>query len=636
MPYSNRNDYVKFRRRLVTGFCLLVILLILSLSWKIYSSYETDKATARSQTKNFVQAMSAHVIGSLQFIDLALTSSADAIKGLSVDSTTSPEAIKQLLFTSSRMSDANFWVIFIDAEGRGVAASNNLPISGVSYADRPYFSSHAHGVDAGLFIGGPEIGRVWKRRIFFLSRRVTSATGKFLGVVAAPVDASAFANVFANALFQPALSITLAHTDGKIIARAPKFDESFASNISESMLFKRMSVAPSGTYQSKSIVDGDTRIYSYKTIENMPLVLSVGMASQSWTQGLFDDMLVAAIGLTVIIAVLFFSGNFALRSYRRMANNEGEQRRLNNELQITKEELAVNEKRTRMITDNLPALVAYIDSNERYIFRNSNYRHIKNIDFTAMLGKTMQEVYAAEDYNLVKNEVALAMTGQRVSFERSVIKDGVEGYFRFEYTPDFDAAGNVAGLYSMVTNVTSMKRVQNQLALLARIDKLTGLPNRNYLYDRLTEAILRSRRSNTMLGCLYLDLDHFKQVNDTLGHAGGDELLKQFGARLQACVRQTDMVARLAGDEFVVVIENVKQPQGARCVAAKIVEAMQIPFALVGIDRLVTASIGIAIADSQTNDPDSLLKRADEALYQAKRLGKNLYRFYEAPAVTAT
>ena len=210
--------------------------------------------------------MGAHVIGALQFVDLSLVNSAEAIKALSVDSAPSPEAIRQLLLTSGRLSDANFWVIFIDAQGRGVAASNNLPIGGVSYADRPYFSSHVNNAAGALFVGTPEIGRVSKRRVFFLSRRVTSATGKFLGVVASPVDASAFATVFTNALFQPALSITLAHTDGKIIARAPKFDESFASNIIGSKLFEKMALAPSGTYEAKSIVDGDTRIYSYKTI----------------------------------------------------------------------------------------------------------------------------------------------------------------------------------------------------------------------------------------------------------------------------------------------------------------------------------------------------------------------------------
>lgn len=262
MPYSNQNDYSRFRYRLIAGFCVLVAFLIFLVTWKIYSSYENDRKAARFQTKNFVQAMGAHVVDALQIIDLSLSISAEAIKGISTDSTPSPEAIKQLLQSRGVLPDANFWMIFIDAQGRGVAASNNLPISGVSYADRPYFSAQATSGANGLFIGGPEVGRVSKRRLFFLSRRVTSASGKFLGVVACPVDASAFATVFTNALFQPSLSITLLHTNGKIIARAPKFDESFSANIVGSQLFKKLAIAPSGTYEAKSLIDGDTRIYS--------------------------------------------------------------------------------------------------------------------------------------------------------------------------------------------------------------------------------------------------------------------------------------------------------------------------------------------------------------------------------------
>ena len=181
----------------------------------------------------------------------------------------------------------------------------------------------------------------------------------------------------------------------------------------------------------------------------------------------------------------------------------------------------------------------------------------------------------------------------------------------------------------MATNVTGMKRVQDQLALLAHTDALTGLPNRNHLYRRLTEAIARSHRNGTKLGFLYLDLDNFKQINDTLGYAGGDELLKQFGTRLQACVRQTDMVARLAGDEFVIVIESMEQSEEAQRVAAKIIGAMQSPFTLAGTDRFITTSVGVATADVQTENPDSLIRKADEALYQAKRSGKNLYRLYD-------
>ncbi len=507
MPNANATLYASFKRRLIIGFTLLITLLVLSLVWKIFSSYETEKKTVEKQTKNFVQAMCAHVIGTIRLIDFSLGSTAETIKTLSATSRPSPEAIKKVLTGAGRQTDANFWIIFIDAQGRGVAASNSLPVSATSYSDRPYFSAHAQGTDIGVFVGEPALSKLSKKRVFYLSRSVTSATGEFLGVVAAPVDAKIFADVFVNALFQPQLSITLAHTGGKVIARVPRFDETFGTNIAKSPLFDQLKISPNGTYEAVSVIDKDTRIYSFKTLDQFPLVVSVGMSSKSWTEGLYGDLLAGMVGLAVIIAVTFFNGHFALRSYRRLAENEGNLRHLNDELETA----------------------------------------------------------------------------------------------------------------------------QEALSRLARIDSLTGLPNRNYLYDRLAEAIARGHRNGTKVGCLYLDIDGFKQVNDTLGHAGGDELLKQFGARVHSCMRQTDMLARLAGDEFVAVIEGLDQPDAACLVAAKIIDEMQRPFILDGSNHPITTSIGVAIAEGQIDDADSLLRKADEALYTAKRQGKNLFLVYQAP-----
>jgi diguanylate cyclase (GGDEF)-like protein len=505
MPCANQQTYAKFRLRLILGFCLLVVLLIGVMAWKILSSYYDEKRIVELQTKNFTQAMSAHVLASIQFMDLSLISTADIIKTISKDSQISPEAIKQLLLTAGRMSDANFWLIFLDAQGRGIAASNNSPVAGISYAERPYFSEQVKNKNLGLYVGGPIVGKASNRRVFALSRRVTSSTGQFLGVVVASVNPNAFAKVFTNALFNPSLNITLAHTEGKIIARVPRFEDSFGTNIVGSPLFKHLAVAPSGSYEAKSVIDGENRIYAYNTIENLPLVVSVGMSSKSLTAGLVDDFFIAAVGLTINIVVLLFSGNYALRSFLRVMESEAKHRQSNDEL----------------------------------------------------------------------------------------------------------------------------KAAQESLTRLARVDTLTGLPNRSSLYDRLAQALDRSRRNGTKVGCLYMDIDYFKQINDTLGHAGGDELLKQFGARVQACVRQTDSFARLAGDEFVAVIEDLDQPDAVRLVAAKIIEAMQSPFLIEGVSRSVTASIGVAIANGLTDDPDSLLRKADAALYCAKREGRNLYRLYE-------
>ena len=134
------------------------------------------------------------------------------------------------------------------------------------------------------------------------------------------------------------------------------------------------------------------------------------------------------------------------------------------------------------------------------------------------------------------------------------------------------------------------------------------------------------------VGCLYLDIDHFKAINDTLGHAGGDDVLRQFGARLKATVRETDLVARLAGDEFVIVLEGLAQPTSAERAAAKIVDAMREPFVICGVARVVTTSVGAAVASGLEDDADSALKKADQALYRAKRAGRGGFQTHETAA----
>jgi diguanylate cyclase (GGDEF)-like protein len=239
-----------------------------------------------------------------------------------------------------------------------------------------------------------------------------------------------------------------------------------------------------------------------------------------------------------------------------------------------------------------------------------------------MLGRSVREVFGETFYLLIENEVKATLDGTHSVFERKLFFGERERHLKFDYTPDFDATGSVVGFYIVTVDVTDAKNIEAALSAQARVDTLTGLPNRSQVYERLTEALARSRRSSLPTGCLYLDIDHFKVINDTLGHAGGDEALRQFGVRLQSCVRETDMVARLAGDEFVIVLEGIEQPEGAAIVAKKIIEAMRAPFIIQRAERAVSTSIGIAVSDVTEENADGLLQRADAALYRAKRAGR--------------
>ncbi len=175
--------------------------------------------------------------------------------------------------------------------------------------------------------------------------------------------------------------------------------------------------------------------------------------------------------------------------------------------------------------------------------------------------------------------------------------------------------------------LTRLKHTNEQVTYLAHHDNLTGLPNRMLFYDRLNQAITRGRRESTLSAVLYLDLDGFKLINDTFGHDVGDALLREVANRIVACVRESDTVARMGGDEFTVILCNVQTQDNIKRIANNMVEAISRPFMLNGKACSVSTSIGIALHPDNGQTAEQLVKIADATMYLAKHSGKNCYRF---------
>lgn len=172
------------------------------------------------------------------------------------------------------------------------------------------------------------------------------------------------------------------------------------------------------------------------------------------------------------------------------------------------------------------------------------------------------------------------------------------------------------------------KNVEQHLSDLAHYDKLTGLANRDLFHERLRLALARAQRSQRLVGLMFLDLDRFKEINDSLGHLAGDQLLIEVSKRLKRCTRETDTIARLGGDEFTVIVENIQSDEEAAAIAEKILLAMQVPFILEGQEVFVTTSIGLTVFPTDAKDDLGLLKNADTAMYRAKEAGRNKYQYY--------
>jgi diguanylate cyclase (GGDEF)-like protein/PAS domain S-box-containing protein len=195
-----------------------------------------------------------------------------------------------------------------------------------------------------------------------------------------------------------------------------------------------------------------------------------------------------------------------------------------------------------------------------------------------------------------------------------------------------DEAGNIVNYVGTSIDISRMKHAQSEIERLAYHDGLTDLPNRLLLISRLQQAIERGTRYRSMGAVLFIDLDHFKPINDKFGHMAGDELLRQVANRLTGRLRGTDIVARLGGDEFVIVLEQITCPDAAAMVAREVIGQLQTPFALsCGTEVQIGASVGIALFPQDGVTPTQLIGRADQALYVGKRGGRGICRFFGEP-----
>ena len=294
------------------------------------------------------------------------------------------------------------------------------------------------------------------------------------------------------------------------------------------------------------------------------------------------------------------------------------------ELRESARRLEESERTLRTITDNLPVLIAYVDREERYRFANATYERWYGVPVADMLGKTVKDVFGEESYARDQAFVRRNLEGQGGKVEvEMACRDGVR---TVEVTGIPDVQDGVCrGMYVLSADISAARRHADELSRLARIDMLTGLPNRRGYGERLEEALGRARRNKQPVALMFLDVDHFKQVNDTLGHAAGDAVLHEFAQRLKASVRFTDTVSRLAGDEFTVILEGIKSADEAALVARKILDAFAAPFTLEQGERRVSTSIGVAYAEDAALTIAALGEAADQALYAAKEQGRGRF-----------
>ena len=290
----------------------------------------------------------------------------------------------------------------------------------------------------------------------------------------------------------------------------------------------------------------------------------------------------------------------------------------------------------RQVVDGVPGMLGYWDKSQRCRFANAAYESWFGVRPEALIGRSMSDLLGPI-YPLNLPFIEGALRGEEQSFEREIPAPdgGPTRHGHAHYLPHI-VGGDVFGFAVMVTDISAQKKVQAELLeaqaraeALATHDSLTGLPNRLLLQERLDRVIEHAKRFRRRAAVLFLDIDGFKAVNDSMGHAAGDAVLKEVAALMLSFTRHSDTVARIGGDEFLVLLPEVDGPQSATGVAQKLIDATATKVLNIdGQELNVAFSIGIAMFPDHATHARELMAHADVALYRAKRAGKNRFAMF--------
>lgn len=355
---------------------------------------------------------------------------------------------------------------------------------------------------------------------------------------------------------------------------------------------------------------------------------------------------------SVISALRSRAYDFVRKPYQaehiqRTVENALHRRRLERSHALITARLEQSERLHRFLVENSPDIIYTLDTAGRFTFVNGRVEELLGFSRKDLIGEHYASLVHEEDREQARYAFQERRTGHRATNNvelRLSCKLGDSDFRNFENRfvvivlsamgvyeeGDGSNKNGFLGTYGVARDITERKRAEETISFQAYHDLLTQLPNRTLFKDRLGLAMAQSRRHGRQVGVMFIDLDRFKLVNDTYGHAGGDELLKGVATRLKHCVRSGDTLARQGGDEFTVMLPDLAAPEDAAAIAEKIVEELRRPFTIADQEFRATVSIGIAIFPRDGDTEDALIKHADIAMYHVKARGKNGYQYFTA------
>lgn len=519
---------------------------------------------------------------------------------------------------------SNSQITVLNAAGKVVDPWVRGGMEGRSLAEHDFFQAFAQAQHKGVFIGRPTQDLIAGQYVLPVARAVQSYDGPVIGVVVGQLRLDEINQWLGLMNLGEHSGVNIIREDGLVLTRFPYRMSEQLHNLAGSGNLARFLAVPQGSFVSVAVIDGVERLYTHTRVGHYPLVINVAQATRTiwsewvrnaWVLGVFTALLMAACMA------------FAVMLVRELSRRSAMQQALFTEKEVMRATL--QSMREAVVCTDAQGRITYINPAAKAL------TGLRSVDAdrqpVEILHPPVDPQAPLDTHSPVRQALANKASVERVRtqllhrFSQQSVP--MEGSANVLTTPE----GAVMGTVVVLRDVTEAAAQEAQMRHLAFHDALTGLPNRLLLQDRAQQAMSQNKRSGELLAVVYLDLDGFKQINDTLGHRVGDEALRHIGRCLQACVRDSDTVSRLGGDEFVVLLPALKSEEHLLGIVQKIQNACGQPFVWEGQSYVLHASGGVSLFPEHGEQWDVLLNSADTAMYAAKKMGRHqIRRFHRA------
>lgn len=587
----------KLLHRIVLGNLLVAALLCFATWLGVHANYRADMDLGVAVTRHQARSLSLELAAEVRLVDNALSSIASRYRARSFDGLAAANfALYEMLHEQRALIPFVTALRITDSAGEVLITPSEIDVP-FSVAERAYFAQ-ARETDR-MVVSEPLISHSFGKWSIVLARRLQAEGGQFQGIVYAIVAAEHFHQLFQRQSFGTSSAMALRTDRALLVARYPAASQDADAGIGKAAVSSEYHQAISrnseeGWYITPTLIDGVERITAYHRLPGYPLTVFTGLGTEAY-MAMWRASAWRAWGLTGLCIALIALGSVAL--YRLQQR----ERRIRKE-----QELVINND-----------LIGMARLRERKIvWTNPAMRRLLKQPAAALQGASTRMLYPDEASYRRIGEKAYASLLARGKFHAQFQVQNAEGKLLW-----VDASGTLLNAEEslwILVDIDALKQGEQAANHLANHDALTGLANRRALEETLNQELADGQ----MLAVCFMDLDGFKQVNDTQGHDAGDEVLRVVAARLTAQARAGDCVARLGGDEFVVLLSGLRTSGEAMSVMKRCMEAVRQPIALDGgVMVQVGSSIGISISTAGSSSAN-LMQSADEAMYSAKHAGK--------------